>query len=148
MFNALLARRVEAGDWSQLAPGDLASLDGSGSHFSVAAVDDELRQRLAKFDVHPSGPLWGRGSPESGGQALQHELAVSRELAAVAELLAAEGLTQERRALRCVIRDLSAERDASTLTLSFSLGRGQFATAVLREICEFEGVPELDADEE
>ena len=73
---------------------------------------------------------------------------MSRELAAVAELLAAEGLTQERRALRCVIRDLSAERDASTLTLSFSLGRGQFATAVLREICEFEGVPELDADED
>ena len=148
VFNALLARRVEAGDWSQLAPGDLASLDGSGSHFRVAAVDDELRGRLAKFDIHPSGPLWGRGSPASLGQALQHELAVSRELAPVAELLAAEGLTQERRALRCAIRELTTLRDASTLTLSFSLGRGQFATAVLREICEFDGVPELDADED
>jgi tRNA pseudouridine13 synthase len=146
MFNALLARRVEAGDWSQLAPGDLASLDGSGSHFSVTSVDDELRRRLAAFDVHPSGPLWGRGSPASGGQALEHELEVSREFAPVAELLAAEGLTQERRALRCAIRELSAERDASTVTLSFALGRGQFATAVLREICEFDGVPELDAD--
>ena len=69
-------------------------------------------------------------------------------MAAVADLLAAEGLTQERRALRCAIRELSVERDASTLTLSFLLGRGQFATAVLREICEFEGVPELDADED
>jgi tRNA pseudouridine13 synthase len=147
MFNAVLARRVEAGDWSQLAPGDLASLDGSGSHFPVTAVDDELRRRLGVFDVHPSGPLWGRGLPASGGQALQHELDVSREFAAVAELLAAEGLTQERRALRCAIRGLSAQRDASTLTLSFALGRGQFATAVLREICEFEGIPELDADE-
>ncbi|HEY4442981.1 MAG TPA: tRNA pseudouridine(13) synthase TruD [Steroidobacteraceae bacterium] len=146
MFNALLARRVEAGDWSQLAPGDLASLDGSGSHFSVTSVDDELRRRLAAFDVHPSGPLWGRGSPASGGQALEHELEVAREFAPVAELLAAEGLTQERRALRCAIRELSAERDASTVTLSFALGRGQFATAVLREICEFDGVPELDAD--
>jgi tRNA pseudouridine13 synthase len=147
MFNAVLARRVEAGDWSQLAPGDLASLDGSGSHFSVTSVDDELRRRLATFDIHPSGPLWGRGSPASQGRALEHELEVSREFAPVAELLAAEGLTQERRALRCAIRELSAERDASTLTLSFSLGRGQFATAVLREICEFDGIPELEADE-
>jgi tRNA pseudouridine13 synthase len=147
VFNAVLARRVEAGDWSQLAPGDLASLDGSGSHFSVTSVDDELRRRLAEFDIHPSGPLWGRGDPASQGRALEHELEVSREFAPVAELLAAEGLTQERRALRCAIRELSAERDASTVTLSFSLGRGQFATAVLREICEFDGVPELDADE-
>ncbi|MEA3197851.1 MAG: tRNA pseudouridine13 synthase [Gammaproteobacteria bacterium] len=148
VFNAVLARRVEAGDWSQLAPGDLASLDGSGSHFSVSAVDDELRRRLSVFDIHPSGPLWGRGLPSSQGQALQHELEVSREFAAVADLLAAQGLTQERRALRCAIRELTAERDASTVTLSFSLGRGQFATAVLREICEFAGVPELDADED
>jgi len=146
VFNAVLARRVEAGDWSQLAPGDLASLDGSGSHFAVTSVDDELRRRLSVFDIHPSGPLWGRGDPASQGQALQHELDVSREFAPVARLLAAEGLTQERRALRCAVRELTALRDASTLTLSFSLGRGQFATAVLREICEFEGVPELDAD--
>jgi tRNA pseudouridine13 synthase len=148
MFNAVLARRVAAGDWSQLAPGDLAILDGSGSHFSVAAVDDELRRRLREFDLHPSGPLWGRGTPASQGQALLHELEVQREFPAAAELLAGAGLTQERRALRCAVRDLSAEHDASTVALSFTLGRGQFATAVLREICEFEGVPELDADDD
>jgi tRNA(Glu) U13 pseudouridine synthase TruD len=140
--------RVEAGDWSQIGYGDLANLDGSGSHFSVTAVDDELRRRLRIFDIHPSGPLWGRGDLPSKGQALQHELDVSREFAAVADLLAAQGLTQERRALRCAIRELSVEREANTLSLSFLLGRGQFATAVLREICEFEGIPELDADEE
>ena len=148
VFNAVLARRVEAGDWSQLSSGDLASLDGSGSHFSVGAVDDELRRRSSEFDIHPSGPLWGRGHPASQGQALQHEIAVSREFAAVSDLLAAQGLSQERRALRCAIRELSSERDASTLTLSFSLRRGQFATAVLRELCEFDGVPELESDEE
>lgn len=148
LFNAVLARRVEAGDWSQLAPGDLANLDGSGSHFAVAEVDDELRGRLRSFDIHPSGPLWGRGDPPGKGQALQHEIEVGREFAAVADLLAAQGLTQERRALRCAIRELSVEREANTLTLGFSLGRGQFATAVLREICGFESMPQLDADED
>src|ERR1700688_5220920 len=58
LFNAVLAPRVEAGDWSQLAPGDLASLDGSGSHFSVASVHDELRRPLRVFDIHPSAALW------------------------------------------------------------------------------------------
>jgi len=114
----------------------------------VSTVDAELRRRLATFDIHPSGPLWGRGQPASRGQALQHELEVSREFAAVAELLAAQGLTQERRALRCAVHELSSERDGSMLSLSFSLGRGQFATAVLREICDFEGAPALDADED
>ena len=148
VFNAVLARRVEAGDWSQLSPGDLASLDGSGSHFRVDVMDEALRRRLNEFDIHPSGPLWGRGDPAVQGQALQHELAIARELAQVTGLLSAQGLIQERRALRCAIRDLTAEREANTLTLSFTLGRGQFATAVLREICDFADLPELDADEE
>ncbi|MEP6885343.1 MAG: tRNA pseudouridine(13) synthase TruD [Gammaproteobacteria bacterium] len=148
VFNAVLARRVEAGDWSQLAAGDLAILDGSGSHFSVPSVDDELRRRSREFDIHPSGPLWGRGLPASQGQALLYELAAAREFAPVAELLAAQGLSQERRALRCAVRELTAERDASTLTLSFFLSRGQFATAVLREICAFDEAPEHNADED
>ncbi len=148
LFNALLARRVEAGDWSQLGYGDLASLDGSGSHFFVAAVDDELRRRLRDFDVHPSGALWGNGLPATQGQPLQHELDVSRTFSPVAELLAGVGLTQERRALRCAVRELSCEREASTLTMEFLLGRGQFATAVLREICDLGGGTELDGDAE
>jgi tRNA pseudouridine13 synthase len=148
LFNAVLARRVEAGDWSQLAPGDLASLEGSGSHFSVTAVDEELHRRLGEFDIHPSGPLWGRGQPATLGQALQHELEVAGQFGDVTSLLSAEGLSQERRALRCAVRDLICEHDGAALTLSFSLGRGQFATAVLREICEFDGEPALDSDED
>jgi len=148
VFNAVLARRVAAGDWSQLAAGDLASLDGSGSHFPVTAVDAELRRRLSLFDIHPSGPLWGRGDPPSQGQALQHEAAVAQELAPVIHLLQRQGLSQERRALRCAIRELAVERDGDALCLSFLLGRGQFATAVLRELCDFDVPPELDSGEE
>ena len=81
------------------------------------------------------------------------ELEVAREFGPVAELLASEGLEQERRPLRCAVRELRVEADAGTheaeqrtLTLSFSLGRGQFATAVLREIAELGGALELEAD--
>ena len=141
MFNAVLSARVQAGDWSQLAPGDLASLDGSSSHFAVEAVDESLRERLARFDIHPSGPLWGRNDPASGGRARDYELAVGRDYPEVSSLLDREGLQQERRSLRSAVHSLSAEYEASTLTLAFRLGRGQFATAVLREICAIESMP-------
>jgi tRNA pseudouridine13 synthase len=148
IFNAVLARRVAAGNWARLVPGDVANLDGSASHFAIEHLDGELERRLAAFDIHPSGPLWGRGDPPSHGRTLQDELAVSLDFAAVAGLLAAEGMSQERRALRCAILDVSSERDADEVTLCFGLRRGQFATSVLREICELDGVARLDADDD
>jgi tRNA pseudouridine13 synthase len=148
IFNAVLARRVQAGDWSVLKPGDLASLDGSGSHFPVTAVDDELLKRVESFDIHPSGPLWGRGEPQSQRATLDTELEVAREFGGVAALLQAAGLDQERRPLRCAVRDLQIGAEAGTVTLSFGLGRGQFATAVLREIMEFSVDTPLEGDSE
>jgi tRNA pseudouridine13 synthase len=148
LFNAVLARRVDSGDWSQLAPGDLASLDGSGSHFKVDAVNDEMRQRLAAFDIHPSGPLWGRGELQPTGLAREHEMQAAEAFKDVADLLVAQGLAQERRSLRCAVRDLVVEAQAGTITLGFTLGRGQFATSVLREICELEPGLVLESDED
>lgn len=148
IFNAVLARRVQSADWSRLAAGDLANLDGSGSHFRIAAVDSEIARRLETFDIHPSGPLWGRGMPETSGRALETELAVARDFGPVAELLEQEGLEQERRPLRCAVRDLHVEPDTASLILSFTLGKGQFATAVLREICDLETPALSDSGEE
>jgi tRNA pseudouridine13 synthase len=148
IFNALLGRRVQAGDWSSFKPGDLASLEGSSSHFPVTTIDDELLRRLQAFDIHPSGPLWGRGEPGTQRAVLDTELDVAREFAGVAALLQAAGLDQERRALRCAVRDLKVEADAGTVTLSFGLGRGQFATSVLREIMEFPADMPLEGDVE
>ena len=148
LFNAVLARRVEAGNWSRLAAGDIASLDGSGSHFLVTGVDEELQRRLASFDIHPSGPLWGRGIPPTLGASLALETAVAQEFSDVADLLAGENLDQERRALRCAVRDLVVEADGSVMTFAFGLGRGQFATAVLREICELGSAAALESDPE
>ena len=148
IFNAVLARRVEAGNWSQLAPGDLASLDGSGSHFPVTVVDDELQQRLAQFDIHPSGPLWGAGETPARGTNARYEIEAALEFQPVASLLARQGLAQDRRSLRCPVRDLAVEGDSGSVTFSFLLGRSQYATTVLREICEIGPSPALDCEDE
>ena len=140
VFNAVLAERVGDGTWDRLEPGDLANLDGRASHFRVDAVDQALEARRAAFDIHPSGPLWGRGSPPSGGRVLELEQRVAAGLSAACEMVAGAGMEQERRSLRLPIRDLRWRRDAEgdAIVLEFRLTRGAYATTVLREVFALE----------
>jgi tRNA pseudouridine13 synthase len=143
VFNAVLAARVGDGSWDRLEPGDLANLDGRGSHFRVEAVDATLQRRLAELDIHPTGPLWGRGSPPGGGRVLELEQRVAADFGAACELVMRAGMDQERRSLRLAVRDLRWRREAGAadaITLEFRLTRGAYATTVLREIFS------LDAD--
>ena len=60
------------------------------------------------------------------------------------EVLSAAGLDQERRALRLTVADLSWELEGDSLILSFNLGKGGFATAVLRELIDLSQAPGQD----
>ncbi|HEX4267115.1 MAG TPA: tRNA pseudouridine(13) synthase TruD [Steroidobacteraceae bacterium] len=143
VFNAVLGERVRDGTWERLEPGDLANLDGRASHFRVEAVDEAIAERSARLDIHPTGPLWGRGAPPSGGRVLELEQRVAAELTAACELVVRAGMEQERRGLRLAVRDLRWQRDmdaADSIILEFGLSRGAYATVVLREMFA------LDAD--
>jgi tRNA pseudouridine13 synthase len=143
VFNAVLAERVGDGSWERLEPGDLANLDGRASHFRVEAVDEAIADRSARLDIHPTGPLWGRGAPPSGGRVLELEERVAAGLTAACELVVRAGMDQERRSLRLAVRDLRWRRDADvadSIIVEFGLSRGAYATVVLRELFE------LDAD--
>jgi len=54
--------------------------------------------------------------------------------AALQALLEAAGLEHERRSLRLPVRGLQWQVGEGTLTMTFELPRGTFATAVLHEI--------------
>jgi tRNA pseudouridine13 synthase len=54
-------------------------------------------------------------------------------------VLAAAGLTHERRALRLRVADLQAHPGDGALTLEFRLMAGAFATTVLRELLDVTG---------
>ncbi len=137
LFNALLSARVTAGSWSHLLPGDLAVLQGSRSVFPVTAVDATLEQRIETHDIHPSGPMWGRGHPASEGEAARLEQSVAEDWPQCVAVVGAAGMDHERRALRLTAADLEWKFEGAVLVLSFSLSRGGFATAVLRELLEF-----------
>lgn len=139
LFNRVLAARLAAGNWNAGMDGEVWMLDGSRSVFGPEPWNDALAQRLAAFDIHPSGPLWGAGELRSQGdcralelQALEGDTAQRLR----AGLEAAE-LKQERRALRLRPTDLVWQwQGDDVLQLSFSLPPGSYATGVLHELGE------------
>jgi tRNA pseudouridine13 synthase len=135
LFNMVLAKRVADGNWDQAVPGDLMLLDGTRSHFPVLEVDDEIQRRIAELDIHPSGPLCGKGEQPIAADAAELEMAVLQAYPEWTHGLARIGLSSERRALRIKIIDLEWDWLAkSDLELRFALRPGSYATTVLREI--------------
>lgn len=136
LFNRVLARRVELGNWELPIDGDWLMLAGSHSVFHAERIDDELRARAAAFDLHPTGPLWGRGALPVSGEARALEEAVLAQWGAWRAGLEEAGLKQERRALRLPVTGLEWSFGDGTLELAFSLPAGSYATAVLAELLE------------
>jgi tRNA pseudouridine13 synthase len=136
IFNALLAERVRDGSWCRLEIGDVANLDGTGSVFAVDTIDDSLTDRMARLDVHPTGPMWGRGELPTRARIGELEKRIGEELGEPATLVAAAGMNQERRSLRLAVRELGWEREGTDVIVRFWLTKGSFATTVLGEIFE------------
>jgi tRNA pseudouridine13 synthase len=135
LFNRVLAARVAAGTWDRALPGEVLMLDGRHSWFVADEITDELRERVARGEIHPTGSLWGRGEPPSQGEARAAEIEALEGCAAWCEGLERAGLDQDRRALRVMARALSFEwLPDGALRLRLTLPSGAYATAVLREV--------------
>lgn len=141
LFNRVLAVRVERDCWDRALDGEVWMLDGRRSVFGPEPFDAALAQRLAAFDIHPTGPLWGRGALRTRGEAarLEQEALEGDDALALRTGLEAAGLEQERRALRVRPDALRWDwHDAATVRLDFALPPGAYATAVLAELGEME----------
>jgi len=136
MFNAVLAERVRAGSWNRLLPGEAVVLDGRRSFFVIDRPDEALDERCTSLDVHPSGPLHGRGRSPVAGEVAAIEARVIGAEPELCALLESQGMEQERRPLRLPVRNLAWELREDELVLDFELPRGAFATAVLHEVLD------------
>ncbi len=139
LFNQILDARVRGQSWDKLQAGDLANLDGSGSLFSVDELTDELIDRCAARDIHPTGTLWGDGAPRTTGDVAAAELAAVAAFEALVTGLQNARIDASSRSLRMPVNDLSLEFDDGVLWLAFSLPKGGFATTVLRELAQVAG---------
>lgn len=134
LFNELLAESIREGSWDRLLPGEVANLDGTASQFTVVAPDAELEARAARLDLHPSGVLWGTGGSVASDEALAREALLANRFPALCAGLEKAGVRLGRRPLRLRLVEASLTRGDAELWLAFTLPRGAFATAVLREL--------------
>ena len=136
LFNEVVAARVREQTWNRLVAGEVVNLDGTGSVFAAAEVDAALERRCTQLDLHPTGPLCGRGDSRVTGEAEHLEERILAPWSEWCRGLAAINVEQHRRALRLAVRDLSWSYRDEVLILRFRLTRGAFATAVLRELVQ------------
>lgn len=134
VFNRTVAARRE--HVHELLAGDLAFLHKNGAVFPVEDLAREQARAVA-FELSPSGPMPGPEMPEPEGEPLRME----REALAALDLTPEDfaGLPfrlarGERRPLRVPVEDPVASAVEHGLKLTFTLPRGAYATAVLREL--------------
>jgi tRNA pseudouridine13 synthase len=139
LFNKVLSKRVEDKNWNTYLTGDLMCLDASSACFKPELWDQTLAERLNEKDIHPSGPLWGagvgKGKTKSEGVCAALEEAVLSAESVLKSGLEQSGLQSDRRALRSMPIDIDYEiEDDETMLLKFTLNKGSYATAFLREL--------------
>ena len=135
MFNAVLGRRIELGNWSAGAEGEVWMLDGTQSVFGPEEFTEELRERALRQDIHPTGPMWGTGELRTRGLVREIEEAVLEPFGELRAGLEKADLRQERRSLRVRVNELEWHWPADdVLQLGFKLAPGSYATEVLAEL--------------
>jgi tRNA pseudouridine13 synthase len=133
LFNHVLAARVADGSWNTGLAGELWMLDGTHSIFGPEPDPAALSERARTQDVHPTGPLWGRGALRTDAACRTLEEATLDFASDIRAGLEQAGLNQERRSLRTPARSLAwGWHDEGTLDLSFELPAGSYATSLLR----------------
>ncbi len=133
LFNLYLAERVRRGGFFRLLQGDIAKKADTGGLFLVEDPRQE-QPRYQRGEIHFTGPMYGYRMWQARDEAGRLE----------EDILAREGLRLEdfrrgklkgtRRVGRLWVPDLTVHSaPEGHLVLTFTLPKGAFATAVLRE---------------
>ncbi len=135
LFNRMLAKRINHID--RIFIGDWAMKSENGACFQVEDADQE-QPRADRFEISPTGILFGSRVSWANGEPGRIEETVIAEAGTTKEVLISAakacGFRGERRALRVPLAELEWSLIDDTLTLSFNLPPGAYATSVLREL--------------
>lgn len=139
IFNQVLSERIQRGCWDQAMVGDVMMLDGTVSIFTLDHVDDEIRRRVQEIDIHPTGPLCGKGSGDGlrpvKGECAELEDSICDQFRDWVEGLVSAGVKSARRSLRLLPADLKWKfTEGQDLILDFFLPKGSYATSIIREL--------------
>ena len=141
LFNKAVSERTKLGI-DKYVEGDI--IIDNEEHL-VHEFGDEINERIKNFEFHPTAPLFGSKVPLADGelgemeQKILDDEGVTLEEFKVPKMprLGSHGL---RRAMRFKIWDASAKATDEGVLVEFSIPKGCYATAVLREIMKNEVV--------
>ena len=136
LFNCYLSARIAAGNWNQPIAGDCFNLAGSNAVFGPEAITDEIRKRMAAFDIHPMGVMCGAGKIRLTDDALALLQGVNAEHEILVQGLIAADVGVVMRPLRALATGLRWQITEQECELQFSLPTGSYATALLHEVCQ------------
>jgi len=135
LFNRILAQRI--GRIDRILVGDWATKLENGACFQVEDAEKE-QPRVDRFEISPTGILFGSRVSWASGEPGRIEEAVIAEAGTTRDALVAAGkacgFRGERRALRVPLAELEWSLNGSILSLAFALPPGAYATSVLREL--------------
>jgi len=134
LFDRVVAMRMAT--LETLWQGDLAYRHDNGACFLVEDPAAE-QERADRFEISPSGPMFGYKMTMAAGQAgILEESLLEKEKLDLKSFRIGEGLSMEgeRRPLRVPLGEVSAVAEDGGLLLQFALPRGSYATCVLLEI--------------
>jgi tRNA pseudouridine13 synthase len=138
LFNGYLSARVADGSWAEALPGEITISDrprGLAEHdLSVFTP-----ARLA------TGLLWGGGAGFPANEVGEQERNYFGQFPAVCQLLEEAGAKSSRRVLKSRVANMQWQHQDAVLELGFSLSPGNFATALLRELGDFQDLGGIDA---
>ncbi len=131
VFNEALARRTLALD--RLEPGDVAMVHASGGSFLVEDIDRE-QPRADRFEISPTGPIFGSRLLAAGGAPALREAAAMAacglDAATPPEPPRGLRLRGARRPLRVPLAEASFEREPGAVRLRFALPAGSYASVL------------------
>ena len=139
LFNKAVSERTKQGI-DKYIEGDI--IIDNKEHL-VHEIGDDINKRIKDFEFHPTAPLFGSKVPLAGGklgkmeQKILEDEGVTLEDFKVPKMpkLGSHGL---RRAIRFKIWDTSVKSTNKGILAEFSIPKGCYATAVLREIMKNE----------
>ena len=136
IFNQVVSERIKQDKWQTAMSGDCFILQGSNSFFAEETLTDDIIERVAQGALQLSAPLVGKGNSSATNDALVFENSVITQYPELLEGLVAAGLRQERKAIILRPQNFSYELAEDSLTVSFYLPSGCFATSIVRELIE------------
>lgn len=132
LFNQWLALRIERGLFARLLEGDIAQGVETGGLFEVRDVEAE-RAAFERGEIAYTGPIYGAKMRWAEGVPGGLEREVFEREGLTREHLERAKLRGSRRPGRLLLKGLRLEPAEEGLWLEFTLPKGAYATALLRE---------------